>query len=339
MKMRPLADGYDYLAPDGSEIRLLPDTPRAGLCHCTLPKGGTSLPIRHRTVDEIWYFLEGDGMVWRRAGDAESVVHVAPRSCLTIEKGTHFQFRNVGTGPLVFLIATIPRWPGKEEAVAVKGQWAAGEGPATETPMALVSGFYTEKDAKEFQTAFSLREAVARLKAFASTLERDRRVLDAGCGVGAEALVLRKMGHRIVGVDLTPSNIERFRKTLPGAKAYVADLRELDRLDLKPGSFDAITCLYVFMHFTRADARAVLRHFHRLLKTKGRLFLATHVLMAESRLRADTKVADVIHHDWSLPDLLYLLHDAGFEMDTLNVDNSYRERGFRIRQAYFTVVR
>ena len=36
----------DYLAPDGSDIRLLPDMNGGGLCHCTLAPSKTSLAIR-----------------------------------------------------------------------------------------------------------------------------------------------------------------------------------------------------------------------------------------------------------------------------------------------------
>ncbi len=63
-------------APDGSEIRLLLETPRGGLSHCTLPPGAVSLAVRHRTIEEIWYFLGGAGEVWRRLGDREEVVPV-----------------------------------------------------------------------------------------------------------------------------------------------------------------------------------------------------------------------------------------------------------------------
>jgi mannose-6-phosphate isomerase-like protein (cupin superfamily) len=124
MKTRKLADAYDYLAPDGSEIRLLPDTSRAGLCHCTLPVGKTSAPIQHRTVDEIWYFLQGEGEVWRKCGEREDVTHVAPGVCLTIEASTHFQFRTVGPTSLAFIIATVPGWPGASEAIPVEGRWS-----------------------------------------------------------------------------------------------------------------------------------------------------------------------------------------------------------------------
>ena len=63
-----LKSDADYLAPDGSEIRLLPTMKGGGLCHCTLPVGKTSSPVAHQNVEEIWYVIEGEGEVWRKVG-------------------------------------------------------------------------------------------------------------------------------------------------------------------------------------------------------------------------------------------------------------------------------
>src|SRR4030042_6179097 len=84
---------YDELAPDGSEIRLLPNLKGGGMCHCTLPVGKTSRAVKHKTVEEIWYFLEGTGEVWRKQDGHEEVIKVGPGVSLTIPLGTHFQFR------------------------------------------------------------------------------------------------------------------------------------------------------------------------------------------------------------------------------------------------------
>jgi len=117
----------DYLAPDGSEIRLLPNVLGGGLAHCTLPSTRTSLAVRHKTVEEIWYFMEGAGEVWRQMGSEESTARVQGGDCLTIPLGCHFQFRNTGDGPLCFIIATMPRWPGASEAVRVADHWNSHE--------------------------------------------------------------------------------------------------------------------------------------------------------------------------------------------------------------------
>jgi mannose-6-phosphate isomerase-like protein (cupin superfamily) len=112
------------IAPDGSEIRLLAGTTRGSMVHCVLPPGRTSKAVRHRTVEELWYFLSGQGQVWRKFGDEEIVAECCPGLSLNIPTGTHFQFRNTGREPLCFVIVTMPPWPGAEEAVAVEDHWA-----------------------------------------------------------------------------------------------------------------------------------------------------------------------------------------------------------------------
>ncbi|MCY3779569.1 MAG: cupin domain-containing protein [Chloroflexi bacterium] len=119
-----VADDYDVLAPDSSEIRLLHQLDGVSVVHCALPVGAVSIPVRHRTVEEVWFFLAGRGQVWRRQGDQEQVLDVGPGISLTITLGTDFQFRNTGDGPLEFVIATAPPWPSADEAVVLDaGCW------------------------------------------------------------------------------------------------------------------------------------------------------------------------------------------------------------------------
>jgi mannose-6-phosphate isomerase-like protein (cupin superfamily) len=127
---KDLGADYDYLAPDGSEIRLLLSFDRGGLAHCSLPPGGVSAAVRHKTVEEIWYFVEGHGELWRCHRGDEEIVDVHAKRCVSIPTGTEFQFRNTGTEALSFVIATMPAWPGESEAVPVDGHWQAAAAPA-----------------------------------------------------------------------------------------------------------------------------------------------------------------------------------------------------------------
>ena len=114
----------DVTAPDGSEIRLLVDqrhqSARASLCEVTLPAGQVSRPVWHRTVEEVWYVLEGLGQVWRSPPGAQAApvepVTVSPGDALTVPRGWRFQFKAGEDGPLRFLCYTSPPWPGPDEA-------------------------------------------------------------------------------------------------------------------------------------------------------------------------------------------------------------------------------
>lgn len=120
--VRALRAERDYLAPDGSEIRLLVEGTHGGLAHCTLPAGATSSPVRHRTVEELWYVLEGSGEIWRgREGEPERVDALSVGDSVRIPVGTAFQFRASPHRALKLLLATMPPWPGPEEAVPCAG--------------------------------------------------------------------------------------------------------------------------------------------------------------------------------------------------------------------------
>ena len=126
----------DATAPDGSEIRLLADgrnaATRSSLVEVTLPAGQVSRPVYHRTVEEIWYILEGEGHVWRcppDAGPASTPPQVvSPGDALVIPTGWRFQFAAGPEGPLRFLCHTTPPWPGEDEALPAE---RGGLGEAT----------------------------------------------------------------------------------------------------------------------------------------------------------------------------------------------------------------
>jgi mannose-6-phosphate isomerase-like protein (cupin superfamily) len=112
------------VAPDGSSIWELLETDAASLVRCELPQGGISLAVKHRTIVELWYFLEGQGEVWRKYDEGrEELTAVLPEMCLRIPTGAAFQFRNTGAGALAFVIVTMPPWPGDGEAVRVANHW------------------------------------------------------------------------------------------------------------------------------------------------------------------------------------------------------------------------
>jgi mannose-6-phosphate isomerase-like protein (cupin superfamily) len=121
-RMLPVA--ADDVAPDGSEVRLLAGASRGGMAHFELGVGETSIAQRHRTVEEIWFIVDGLGQMCRDAPDGPAgVIDLRPGVSLTIPIGTRFQFRNTGRTPLAAVGVTMPPWPGPDEAVEVEGAW------------------------------------------------------------------------------------------------------------------------------------------------------------------------------------------------------------------------
>ena len=127
-RTRMLALDADVIAPDGCEVRLLAQTPRGSMAHFTLGPGQVARAVAHRTVEEVWYFLAGQGRMWRRQGAAEEIAQGAPGVSLSIPLGTHFPLRTDGAEPLAAVAVTMPPWPGEDEAFLVAGKWPASIG-------------------------------------------------------------------------------------------------------------------------------------------------------------------------------------------------------------------
>jgi len=117
------------------------------------------------------------------------------------------------------------------------------------------------------------RELVGRL------LERqgwlplaDRRVLEVGCGGGAELAYLLDLGasaSRLVGVDLLPERIDAARKAFPELDFRVGNAEHLEFAD---GSFDLVLAFTVFTSILDATmARHVASEVGRILRPGGGL--------------------------------------------------------------------
>jgi len=125
LSAKPLPTKPDDTAPDGSDVRVLLRTEHGSTAHFELGPRRTSVAVRHRTIEEIWFFLSGRGQMWRRAPDGEERIDdVSPGLSINIPVGTAFQFRTLGDEPLSALGMTMPPWPNTPgEAVIVEGPW------------------------------------------------------------------------------------------------------------------------------------------------------------------------------------------------------------------------
>jgi mannose-6-phosphate isomerase-like protein (cupin superfamily) len=91
------------------------------MAHFTLEAGTTSMPVVHKTVDELWTVTAGAGELWRKQVEAEEVTALKHGVCVSIPAGVAFQFRALGAEPLEIVAVTMPPWPGNDEACHVPG--------------------------------------------------------------------------------------------------------------------------------------------------------------------------------------------------------------------------
>jgi mannose-6-phosphate isomerase-like protein (cupin superfamily) len=116
------ANQPDTIAPDTIEIRYLVDEPqgatRLSMCEGTLQAGKHSEKVYHTVYEEIWYFLQGAGIFHLHAPDKleESSFPVGPGDAVLVSPRHGFWVENIGSDPLVFLLAGSPPWGNGQEA-------------------------------------------------------------------------------------------------------------------------------------------------------------------------------------------------------------------------------
>ena len=98
-----------FTTKDGSEIRELLAHRNScirnqTLAEARLPAGGSTAPHHHVVTEEIYYILEGQGLM--RVGDETRVV--GPGDAIAIPPATSHQITNTGDGLLRFLCCCAP---------------------------------------------------------------------------------------------------------------------------------------------------------------------------------------------------------------------------------------
>ncbi len=114
----------------------------------------------------------------------------------------------------------------------------------------------------------------ALLDAFAAYLTAPARVLDLGCGQGRDALPLARMGHTVVGVDLSPKGIADMVAAAEAeglaVTGHVADITAF----VPEGRFDALLFDRTLHMLDAADRHAVLARLIGHLDPGGVLLIA-----------------------------------------------------------------
>jgi SAM-dependent methyltransferase len=139
----------------------------------------------------------------------------------------------------------------------------------------------------------------------------DPRILDVGCGTGANLKMLATCG-RAEGVDISPQAVEFCRQRgLDSVK-----LGAVEHLPYESDSFELVTALDVIEHLD--DDVAGLREMRRVLRCDGRLLLFVPAFMFLWGVQDD-----VSNHRrrYTLPGLLSAVREAGFSVESASYAN------------------
>jgi len=133
-------------------------------------------------------------------------------------------------------------------------------------------------------------------------------VLDCGCNDGTFIEAVRLKGHKTVGVDFLPINIERAKETYPKNEFHVMDI---EHLEFKDQSFDTVAFTETIEHLV--DPRKGLKEIHRVLREGGRLLCTTTYIKGEPTHYQD-------YHD---KDVVIKLLEEFFTIDSATLDKEH----------------
>ena len=107
---------------------------------------------------------------------------------------------------------------------------------------------------------------------------RNIRILEVGCGQGANLWFLAKEGFDVYGIDISPSAIKKAEKYLGEAYNVKADLRVVDARELPYENqfFDVVIDCATIQHFSFKDHKKVYKEVYRILKLRG-YFWSFHI--------------------------------------------------------------
>ncbi len=98
---------------------------------------------------------------------------------------------------------------------------------------------------------------------------KGKNLLEIGCGTGGHAIILKKEGFNIVGIDLSKEMLDVAKKKTKSIKFIQGDMRNFN---LKK-KFDIILCLFSVIRYNKNynDIKKTIRNFYKHLKKDGLL--------------------------------------------------------------------
>lgn len=151
--------------------------------------------------------------------------------------------------------------------------------------------------------------------------ERTRDVLDAGCGTGLCAPLLRPMAHRLVGVDISAGMTEKARERGGYDELVVEELTTFMRA--RPGSFDLIVSADTLVYF--GSLQEPIEAARSCLRSGGALAFTLEQL--DSAAAEPYRIQPHGRYSHTQAYVREVVAGAGFSTATLSAVTLRRERG------------
>ncbi len=153
-------------------------------------------------------------------------------------------------------------------------------------------------------------------------LPKQSQVLDLGCGAGVpiDDLIL-KAGHSVIGIDISPKQIELARKYCPRGQFITGDIAELRIAEYQ---VDAIISFYALFHLPRTQHAEILKTWSRNLSSGGLMLVS----MGDREFEGNhsTLGIQLWSSQYGTKKNSQMVMNAGFDIIAEDIDTSGGER-------------
>lgn len=183
----------------------------------------------------------------------------------------------------------------------------------TSDPRAIVRAGYDALGSRYLEWTLSV-DPVHRLTYEAHAfelIEPGSVVVELGCGPGIPTAQVAAERHRLIGVDVSATQLALARRNVPSAQLVLADMAHVE---FKPRSVDCVLAFYSLIHLPRRDHAGVIESVHRWLRPAG--IFAINLGASDNPGGIDEWIDDVKMH-WSGFDAATntdIVRNAGFEI-------------------------
>lgn len=186
------------------------------------------------------------------------------------------------------------------------------------SPKRIVAEGYDRVTRRYLAMVRSMDPAVRQkyLAVLDSSLAAGAHVLELGCGAGVPITEHLARRYRVIGLDLSPGQLDMARRCVAAAAFVRGDMAALP---LAGASFDAVVAFYAVIHVPRDEHGQVLAEIFRVLRPGGLLVMTAGTGDSPDVVEADWLGAPMFFSHFDGETTERMVARAGFEViDAVN---------------------